>query len=412
MSWTPKNSNIPASQNINNELDTFCTVEAASRRLQNNEMLASDDLTIMIPYGSDSPSRVNNFGKCLMNLIWNTNAKISIYWSDTEEGLCEFVGKHPTSTTALVEFFKKQDSPEFMRDVSRKEIKINSVVDVGSEITKSLLQVLADICVYKQLDCLQLPNSITYGELLEKATGQPNSSTAPLRLNALTTAVEKQLAERLTVYVELRKKGEPFHRMKYLNRLLSTAKTEFVCNHDADVLIPLSGFSDSLSRLRNYPAVDIVYPYSSTVNSQVKLFHGPNTDARVIKSSLTGDFSPLLCGGNYYLAESMYGLAFFARTSSYKRAYGENENFVSWGPEDVERYYRFCKLGLRVSRIVDGFVVHLEHERGVDSGKPNPHLASNNLLWEKLQSLSSTQLLEYYKGLDYPRLYGYQFTKS
>tara|TARA_B100001094_G_C18163944_1_gene790926 strand:- start:310 stop:1548 length:1239 start_codon:yes stop_codon:yes gene_type:complete len=412
MSWAPKNSSIPPTQNINNELDTFCTVAAAASRLQNNEMLKADDLTVMIPYGSDSTTRVHNFARCIMNLLWNSTAKISVYWSETEEGLGNFVGWHPTSMTPLVEFFEKHDSSTYLRDVSKQEMKIQSVAAPGTFITKSLVQILADICVHKPLDCFQLPNSVTYGELLEKATGRKHSEQEPLRLNLLTEAVEKQLSERLTVYVELRKKGEPFHRMRYLNKLLSVVKTELVCNHDADVMIPSSALSDSISRLRNYTTVDVVYPYSATKESQIKFFHGRDTDARIIKSALTGDFSPLLCGGNYYLSESMYGLSFFARTDSYKKAYGENENFVSWGPEDVERYYRFCKLGLRVSRVVDGYVVHLEHERGVDSGNPNPHLESNNVLWQQLQSLTPAQLQEYYRGLEYPEAYGFLSSNS
>ena len=407
MAWAPENSNVPPTQNVSNEGDTFCTVAAATTRLENREMLKADDLTIMIPYGSDSETRVNNFAKCLTNLIWNTNANISIYWSETKEGISRFVGNHPHATEALTKFFSKNSSTGFLRDVSKEMIEVQLLSDPGKTITKTAFEVMADVAVYKPLDNFKLPNSVTYGDLLAKANGRVNSSTSPVRLTALCDAVEKQLSERLTLYVELREEGQPFHRMKYLNKMLSAAKTEFVCNHDADVMIPPSGFSDSISRLRNYPAIDVVYPYSATANAQVKFFHGAGTDARAIKSALTGDFTPIVCGGNQYLADSMYGLAFFARTSSYKRAFGENEDFVSWGPEDVERYYRFCKMGLRVSRIVDGYVVHLEHERGVDSGKPNPHLNNNNLLWKELQSLDPTQLVTYYRDLEYPSLYGF-----
>ena len=36
------------------------------------------------------------------------------------------------------------------------------------------------------------------------------------------------------------------------------------------------------------------------------------------------------------------------KTEIYKKAYGENENFISYGPEDQERAYRFKKLGYKV----------------------------------------------------------------
>jgi hypothetical protein len=44
-----------------------------------------------------------------------------------------------------------------------------------------------------------------------------------------------------------------------------------------------------------------------------------------------------------------YGHAIFFKTSAYREAGGENENFISWGPEDQERFYRFKRLNYRLS---------------------------------------------------------------
>lgn len=48
----------------------------------------------------------------------------------------------------------------------------------------------------------------------------------------------------------------------------------------------------------------------------------------------------------------------------------ENEYFVGWGPEDVERLKRLTLLDIPVSR-VSGCIYHLYHPRELNSGYVN-----------------------------------------
>ena len=102
-----------------------------------------------------------------------------------------------------------------------------------------------------------------------------------------------------------------------------------------------------------------------------------------------------------YHQGSEFGHCIFYNTQVYKDGGGENENFISWGPEDKERPLRFDRLGYTVDWIPGSIVWHFEHERGVDSSKDNPYIKHN---WEILQQVSAmdkSQLTEYYKSQKY-----------
>jgi hypothetical protein len=82
----------------------------------------------------------------------------------------------------------------------------------------------------------------------------------------------------------------------------------------------------------------------------------------------------------------------------------ENENFISWSPEDKERFFRFNKLGYKVGRICD-YVYHLEHSRGHNSSFNNPYLQKNFELWSYLEKLDKRKLKNYYSNQKYLKKY-------
>ena len=86
------------------------------------------------------------------------------------------------------------------------------------------------------------------------------------------------------------------------------------------------------------------------------------------------------------------------------RLSSENENFKAYAPEDKERFFRFNKLGYKVGRIND-YVYHLEHARGENSWFSNPHMQSNMSEWDKIQSMSKNNLLQYYSEQEYLKKY-------
>lgn len=201
---------------------------------------------------------------------------------------------------------------------------------------------------------------------------------------------------------EVLEDSQAFHRTRYLNKMLDSTETKIVSNYDADVLLPTNVYSDIVNYLIEENA-DFVYPYIFG-EGQKKLNYSEWYDDKnkellywsMIKFLETYDLS-YLDREDTFITNSLssYGHCFFAKTKAYKSAYGENEEFISYGPEDVERASRFQKLGFKVDWWTN-FVYHLEHSRTEDSSKNNPYFEKNNELFEYLSNLNIEDLRNYY----------------
>ena len=189
-----------------------------------------------------------------------------------------------------------------------------------------------------------------------------------------------------------------FYRMRYLNEMLSMCETEVVANYDCDVLLPVNTYLEA-QKFITEGGYDVIYPYGQGP-WQKKVYA---TDEMVSKF-LYNDckFSHLEKKVEIDNAES--GHAQFIRRSTYIEAGMENENFISYSPEDKERLHRFNILGYNVGRI-ENWVYHLEHMRTHNSWLNNPHMQNNFALWEFLKPLSEEELRQYYKEQKYLKKY-------
>jgi len=190
-----------------------------------------------------------------------------------------------------------------------------------------------------------------------------------------------------------------FHRMKILNEMLDQVKTDVVVNYDCDVLLKPETCVEAVKLIldKNY---DLVYPYGFG-DYQYQIFTTDELVSEFINSNF--DFSILEKSSDIYRSE--FGHVQFFKTKSYIDGGMENENFISWSPEDKERYFRFNALGYNVYRIEQSYVYHLEHYRGHNSGFGNPYIIKNNELWDYLQGLNQKKLERYYQSQKYLRKY-------
>lgn len=190
-----------------------------------------------------------------------------------------------------------------------------------------------------------------------------------------------------------------FHRMKILNEMLNIVDTDVVANYDSDVLLKPETCEKSVDLILN-EKYDLIYPYEFG-NYQYQIFTTDEIVTNFINSNF--DFSILENSSDIYLSE--FGHVQFFKTKSYIEGGMENENFISWSPEDKERYFRFNTLGYNVGRIKNSYVYHLEHFRGYNSGFSNPYILNNNNLWDYLQKLNEKQLKRYYESQKYLKKY-------
>ena len=195
-----------------------------------------------------------------------------------------------------------------------------------------------------------------------------------------------------------------FHRTKYLNVMLDQVETKVVANYDIDVILSPENYLECQKDILK-GLYDVIYPYEfgqgqKMVHDNIDLneFYGSGFDINYI------DSRPEIF--NLYGAE--YGHCMFFNTDVYKNNGGENENFISYGPEDKDRGERFGRLGFNVTWKHGYHVYHFEHYRGNDSSPGNPHFDHNWGVYNNLNLLSANSFPTYeayYKNPDYTRDY-------
>jgi len=185
-----------------------------------------------------------------------------------------------------------------------------------------------------------------------------------------------------------------FHRQRVLNDMIMKTTTKVVVNYDCDVILPKETYQHAYEIINNGHA-DVIYPYGDG-NWQYQVF----ADDELVTDFLTQGFDLRILNKKTKVYMSKYGFCQFFNRDIYIEGGLENENFVAYAPEDVERYHRFTTLGYRVGRVPD-WVYHLEHARTPNSWVNNPHMQENNAEWEKIQKMQPDELREYIDSQEY-----------
>jgi len=189
--------------------------------------------------------------------------------------------------------------------------------------------------------------------------------------------------------------NEPlFCKSKVLNDLIVESDTTVVANYDADCILPKESYQQAYSLIIEDDA-DVVYPYGCGIY-QWKADYNPQIYEEFVKS---WDGTSIL-DKNKTLSNSTIGWTQFVNRQKYIDSYMMNENFISWGCEDDEFYYRMSVLGNRIKRL-NNYVYHLEHSRTHNSWFSNPNFNSNWQLWNTIKTFDRNRLVSYYENQDY-----------
>ena len=216
------------------------------------------------------------------------------------------------------------------------------------------------------------------------------------------------------IFEEETRTDDAFHRTKVLNDMIMESKCDIVVNYDTDLILPLDTYTKAVEMLRG--EYDVVYPYrygnhgerkvnlGFTIETQDDMdnFEKDEFVSRFIKEydSTSFDDRFFYYPSNQGEGWAEYGMVQFFNRQVYIDGYLENEGFIAYAPEDIERHHRWQTLGYNIGR-VDNHAYHLEHQRTQNSWFHNPHMQNNNALWEYLKTLSKEQLIEYYENQDY-----------
>ena len=175
-----------------------------------------------------------------------------------------------------------------------------------------------------------------------------------------------------------------FHRTKALNQMTMWATTPYVVNWDADVLAQPHQIELMIKFLRT--GWDVCYPYDGRFLLVPRTYIKPIQETMSLAALQYVNFPSM---GATSANGPSYGGAVGYNKEAFIRAGGENENFVSMGAEDQERWRRFNLL-LKVAR-VDGPIYHINHHRGVNSTFNHSMGSHNQTYWRWLCRMSDEQ---------------------
>jgi cellulose synthase/poly-beta-1,6-N-acetylglucosamine synthase-like glycosyltransferase len=192
-----------------------------------------------------------------------------------------------------------------------------------------------------------------------------------------------------------------FHKTRILNDLLVAAETDIVYNHDVDIVLPKTSYEMAYDAILNRGA-DAVYPFGCGVY-QWAVNYSESTFYQFLDSNF--DFS-VLEDSKFRVASSI-GWGQMIKREVEINAGLWNENFVSWGAEDCEFYFRLNSLGFRVGR-VNADVYHFEHGRTFNSHYHNPKFMDNHNLWQSIRTWDVSKLKSYYQQQTYIKKRGNQ----
>ncbi len=221
-----------------------------------------------------------------------------------------------------------------------------------------------------------------------------NLSIKYLRENFDTTIVVGEQGSRDFGYLKdivdyrLFDEMKDFHRTKMLNDMAADAKTPVVVNWDCDVIVPPLQIVESVRSILE-DKQEMVYPYDG------RFARVPRAQYRLLDERVdVGCLKGLMFNGMRPADAKSVGGAIFWDSQAFLRAGLENENMISYGPEDAERYDRALKLGVRIHRI-PGVIYHVDHILSVNSSVKHPKYPENVRELEKIRSLTKIQLEAY-----------------
>lgn len=185
-----------------------------------------------------------------------------------------------------------------------------------------------------------------------------------------------------------------FHKTRILNDLLCESTNEIVYNYDVDVVIPAKSIIFSYDAIKK-DHCDVIYPFGCGVFQWAVEYSLERMEEFISK-----DFDLEYIRQFSQRQSSTIGWGQMLKRKVYIEGYMWNENFISWGAEDCEFYYRMNSLGYRVGR-VNGDIYHFEHSRTFNSHYHNPKFMDNHNLWQWFRSQDKDSIIKYYEDQNY-----------
>lgn len=204
-----------------------------------------------------------------------------------------------------------------------------------------------------------------------------------------STILEERYIDEGTKYIKFLNMDE-FHRTKMLNDMALQAITPYIFNWDVDIIISPLQIYEAIYKLRQ--GASMVYPYKWAFARMPR-----NPWYYVLKhTNDIGFVGDTKFNGMNDNDDVSYGGAVAFNKQDFIEGGMENENIISFGAEDTERYIRFTKLGYNVERTL-GTLYHMNHYIGINSSTANPYFQENRKEARKIKFANRETIKELMK---------------
>ena len=157
------------------------------------------------------------------------------------------------------------------------------------------------------------------------------------------------------IFEEDTRTDDAFHRTKVLNDMVMESTTDIVVNYDTDLILPPSSYINAVQMLKR--EYDVVYPFRFGNHAERKVNLGFTIETQedmddfenceFVSNFLNNDFDHECFDDRFFYYQSQfgegygeYGMVQFFKKRVYIDGYLENEGFIAYAPEDVERHHR------------------------------------------------------------------------
>lgn len=201
----------------------------------------------------------------------------------------------------------------------------------------------------------------------------------------------------------LLKSQDCHYKTRNLNLGASISARPYIMMCDADCFVAPSCLEDAIERLDS--GVEFLSPYNGIFVEVDRKFVTGDFDLKELLAKLPFfdkmydlrperyDFTVARPFHGNINSDATGGIMMYRREPFFMIG-GFNENFVSYGFQDMELHVRIERLGYKLHRLTRYNCYHLPHERQIDS-RYNNFLPINETEFEKISSMPKERLEEY-----------------
>ncbi len=193
-------------------------------------------------------------------------------------------------------------------------------------------------------------------------------------------------------YIFIEDNNPMLHRTHLMNEEFRRIQTRNAANIDVDIIVPIDQLKVANDEILKGQYI-MAIPYDGRmINSSAKF---ANTFRKTLDINALLNYAD---SQQYMFGLSSLGGAYVVDVEKYRKLGWENEYFLCWGPEDMERFHRLDILGYRPLQIY-GKCFHLPHYRGLNSGDTVPDMIlSTKREYFKVLNMMPQELYNYIKS--------------